>query len=76
MFFNDYTLETIVHNDHSNIINAKSRLKALASGGLLTHPSQPSNVRVLISFNFLVQGLLNDLDRILKTCFVLNIAAE
>ena len=33
VFFNDYTLETIVHDDHSNIFNAKSRLKALAGAG-------------------------------------------
>ena len=37
MLFNDYALKTIVHVDHSNIINAKSRLKAPACDG-------PSNI--------------------------------
>ena len=39
VFFNDYALETIVHDDHSNIINAKSRQKALACGGPSSIPT-------------------------------------
>ncbi len=57
VFFNDYALETIVHDDHSNIINAKSRLKAPACGGPTSIPTSTVKRQGFDFIQFFVSGL-------------------